>query len=204
MACTEQELERLLLLPCWTRSTPPSRRQAACAKLELDGCCYYPADEVFRAARWHLRSWSWTAAAATLSDELTSGLARRRWRISAVLEGSFSALCAADPGPVPGPWRNDGLLLLQKTLSFQSFSSPWMVEHRLPRLRTDTAPAPSAPSSSPRVSRGQSFFTMGTPGGSCQGSTYQLPHAKYHIWMDNGAVRTSSVADLVTLLSGGA
>ena len=80
----------------------PSRRQAVCAKLELDGCCYYPADEVLRAARWHLRSWSWTAAAATLSDELTSGLARRRWRISAQLEGSFSALCAADPGPVPG------------------------------------------------------------------------------------------------------
>ena len=119
-------------------------------------------------------------------------------------KGAFLRSAPPTPGPSRGRWRNDGLLLLQETLSFQSFSSPWMEEHRLPRLRTDTAPAPSAPSSSPRVSRGQSFFTMETPGGSCQGSTYQLPHAKFYIWMDNGAVRTSSGADLVTLLSGGA
>ena len=60
----------------------PSRCQGACAELQLDCCCYYyPAgrgpclpSSTRPAARGHVRSWSWTAAATTLLNEFRAFL----------------------------------------------------------------------------------------------------------------------------------
>ena len=50
----------------------------------MPAACTTLLDEVhafLRAARWRVRSWSWTAAATTLLDEVHAFLRAARWRV---------------------------------------------------------------------------------------------------------------------------
>ena len=78
-------------------------------------------------------------------------------------KGAFLRSAPPTPGPSRGRWRNDGLLILQETLSFQSFSS---LDGGAPSTPTPHGYRPSSIGSivKPKGFSGSEFFHHGDTG----------------------------------------
>ena len=111
--------------------------QVACAELELDSGCYYPAtrgSRFLRAARCRARSWSWTAAAATTQmDERCCCFRRRRLRSRLVGAAATADLAAASdsvavslPAPPISPQLVSAAAAAELAAAAPAASSGWL------------------------------------------------------------------------------